>query len=103
MRILFVLFALAEGEKHGYAIMQDTVRLSGGSFRTGPATLYTTIQRLLEQGLIRETAGADGADSRRRYYGITPEGRSLVAMEVGRIESVVRRAAAMRLREAESE
>src|SRR5258706_9416405 len=53
--VFFILFALAEGEKHGYAIMQTVFRISGNQFRMGPGTLYTTIQRLLDLNLIEET------------------------------------------------
>ncbi len=53
--VFFILFALAEREKHGYAIMQQVGVLSDGKFRMGPGTLYTTIQRLLELSLIEET------------------------------------------------
>jgi DNA-binding PadR family transcriptional regulator len=100
--VFFVLFALADGEKHGYAIMQETRTLSDDSFRMGPATLYTTIQRLLDQGLIGETEGDSGADSRRRYYQLTGEGRTLLNLELTRMEAVVRRAKAMRLKPAVS-
>ena len=52
--VFFILFALAQGEKHGYAIMQQVSVLSDGKVRMGPGTLYTTIQRLLELALIEE-------------------------------------------------
>src|SRR5438094_2295528 len=53
--VFFILFALADGEKHGYAIMQTASRISDNHFRMGPGTLYTTIQRLLDLDLIEET------------------------------------------------
>jgi len=56
--VLFILLALSEGDKHGYAIMQDVHQLSDGQFRMGPGTLYTTIQRLLDLSLIEETEKA---------------------------------------------
>ncbi|MGD0868963.1 MAG: PadR family transcriptional regulator [Bryobacteraceae bacterium] len=96
--VFFTLFALASGEKHGYAIMQETRNLSDGSFRMGPATLYTTLQRLLESGLVDEVSGASGADSRRRNYRLARTGRALLESELARVESVVRKARAMRLR-----
>lgn len=95
--VFYILFALADGEKHGYAIMQGTRQLSDDSFRMGPATLYTTIQRLLDMGLIGETSGERGADTRRRYYKLTKEGRALLNLELARMESVVRKAKTMRL------
>lgn len=91
--VLFILLALSEGDKHGYAIMQNAHELSDGQFRMGPGTLYTTIQRLLELSLIEETApGRSGEDSRRRYYRLTRSGRQVLAVELGRMESVIRRA-----------
>jgi DNA-binding PadR family transcriptional regulator len=98
----FILFALSGGDKHGYAIMQETRELSEGKFAIGPATLYTTIQRLLESRWIREAPAPAGADSRRRYYRLTREGNSVLNEELGRMESMVRKSKAMRLRSAES-
>ena len=98
----FVLFALATGEKHGYAIMQETRRLSDQGFQMGPATLYTTIQRLLEAGWIEEVAGPQDADSRRRYYRLTRRGRSTLQNEMARMEALVRKSKALRPGLAES-
>ena len=92
--VFFTLFALAGGEKHGYAIMQETQKLSDGSFRMGPATLYTTLQRLLDLDLVAEAA-VDEADSRRRNYRLTKSGRALLDSELGRVEALLRRAKAM--------
>lgn len=92
--VFFTLFALAGGEKHGYAIMQETRTLSDGSFRMGPATLYTTVQRLLDLDLIEETVG-DDIDSRRRNYRLTASGRGLLDAELQRVEALVRKAKAM--------
>jgi DNA-binding PadR family transcriptional regulator len=91
--VFFILFSLADGEKHGYAIMQSVSRLSDHQFRMGPGTLYTTIQRLLDLGLIEETerTGArSDHESRRRYYKLTRTGRAVLASDVSRMESVVR-------------
>ena len=88
--VFYVLFALADGEKHGYAIMQETSALSDGKFRMGPATLYTTLQRLLDLGLIEEVGGRSAEDSRRRYYRLMGNGKSLLEAELGRMDSVVR-------------
>jgi DNA-binding PadR family transcriptional regulator len=92
--VFFTLFALAGGEKHGYAIMQETRDLSDGSFRMGPATLYTTLQRLLDLDLVAE-AGGDGSDSRRRNYRLTKSGRALLDAELERVEALVHKAKAM--------
>jgi DNA-binding PadR family transcriptional regulator len=89
--VFYVLFALSDGEKHGYAIMQETSALSDGKFRMGPATLYTTLQRLLDSGLIEEVVGSRSAeDSRRRYYRLKGNGKSLLEAELARMDSVVR-------------
>ncbi|MGD0212333.1 MAG: PadR family transcriptional regulator [Terriglobales bacterium] len=86
--VFFILFALAQGEKHGYAIMQQVSVLSDGKFRMGPGTLYTTIQRLLELSLIEEIDADSG--SRRRCYRLTRTGKMVFKAEVGRMDAVVR-------------
>jgi len=98
----FILFALAEGDKHGYAILQEARKLSDNAFQIGPATLYTTIQRLLESNRIKETPGPERGDSRRRYYRLTSVGRAALNSELVRMEAMVRKSKAMRLRFAES-
>ncbi len=97
-----ILFALADGDKHGYAIMQEARELSSGSFQMGPATLYTTIQRLLESGWIKEISGPKDADSRRRYYRLTGDGDKLLRAELARMEALVRKSKSLRLRESAS-
>src|SRR4026209_2692118 len=72
-----ILLALADGELHGYAIMQDVAQRSDGAVRLGPGTLYGALKRLLEARLVEEsgeraTPGRD--DERRRYYRLTPLG-----------------------------
>src|SRR5580704_10748369 len=94
--VFFILFALADGEKHGYAIMQEVSKLSAGKFRMGPGTLYTTIQRLLDLKLIAETKGSIEEEGRRRYYKLTRAGKSLFAEELSRMEAVLRLAHAMK-------
>jgi len=91
--VFFILFALADGEKHGYAIMQTVSQISENQFRMGPGTLYTTIQRLLDLGLIKETESAGGQsdhENRRRYYKLTRVGKSVLAADLSRMECVVR-------------
>jgi DNA-binding PadR family transcriptional regulator len=97
-----ILFALAGGDKHGYAIMQEARKLSEGGFQMGPATLYTTIQRLLECGWVKEVSGPRDADSRRRYYRLTGEGDTILREELARMESLVRKSRSLRLRESAS-
>ena len=95
-----ILFALGTGEKHGYALMREARELSDGEFQIGPATLYTTIQRLLESGWIKEVPGPKNSDSRRRHYGLTGEGSEALNMELKRMESMVRKSKTLRLRSA---
>jgi DNA-binding PadR family transcriptional regulator len=98
--VFFILFALAEGEKHGYAVMKSVTELSAGKFRMGPGTLYTTVQRLLEWELIEE-AQREGEpaehESRRRYYKLTRRGEMALRAEIDRMESVVRLARGKKL------
>jgi DNA-binding PadR family transcriptional regulator len=98
----FILFALAMGDKHGYAIMQEARELSDNAFQIGPATLYTTIQRLLESNWIKETSGPERGDNRRRYYRLTDAGKAALRCELARMETIVRKSKAMRLRLSES-
>jgi DNA-binding PadR family transcriptional regulator len=93
--VFFVMFALADGEKHGYAIMQEVLTLSENRVRMGAGTLYTTIQRLLNMTIIEETTGSGNVsdhEARRRYYRLAPNGKILLEAEISRMESVVRRA-----------
>src|SRR5215471_14545832 len=90
--VFYILFALAEGEKHGYAIMKEVVKVSGGQFTMGPGTLYTNIQRLLELGLIEETSTASDSERRRRCYRLSRRGRQIFEAELNRMESLVRSA-----------
>ena len=88
--VFFILFALSDGEKHGYAIMQDVDVLSDNKVRMGPGTLYTTIQRLLELRLIEQTSTKSPADSRRVYYRLTHLGKLLLGEEAARLNALVR-------------
>jgi DNA-binding PadR family transcriptional regulator len=86
--VFYVLLSLSAGARHGYAIMQETKALSTGNFRMGPATLYSTIQRLVTLDLVHEMESS-GEDSRRRYYELTDLGRRLLREEVAQLNSVV--------------
>jgi DNA-binding PadR family transcriptional regulator len=88
--VFFILFALADGEKHGYAIMQQVAVLSDHKVRMGPGTLYTTIQRLLELSLIEETTTGEGRGERRRYYRLTRAGKAILQAEIARMNAVLR-------------
>ena len=99
-----VLVALADGEKHGYAIGKEIVARTGGEVQLRTATLYTVIKRLLEYGFIDEhVARPDPAldDERRRYYRLTPRGRRAAQDEARRLEATAKQARAkLRLRKA---
>jgi DNA-binding PadR family transcriptional regulator len=90
---LHILIALGEGERHGYSIMQDVAERTGGKVRMSPGTLYGSIKRMLEEGLIDElTTGAAGADERRRFYRITRFGRRVAQAEADRLASLLSQA-----------
>jgi DNA-binding PadR family transcriptional regulator len=95
--VLHILVALADGERHGYAIMQDVAARTDGAVRLGPGTLYGSIKRMLHDGLIEELderPDPEEDDVRRRYYRITPRGRRVAREELGRLAALVRRARA---------
>jgi len=98
---LLILIALSSGDKHGYAIMREARELSDGGFQIGPATLYTTIQRLLESGWIEEAPSQKTSDSRRRYYALTRSGNSVLNAELDRMAALMRKSKAFRLRSKE--
>jgi DNA-binding PadR family transcriptional regulator len=94
---LHILMALAEEDRHGYAIIQDVAGRTRGEVKLGPGTLYRSIQRMLEQGLIEETLERPAPeldDERRRYYRITSLGRSAARAEARRLAGLVRLARA---------
>jgi len=96
--VFHVLLALAEGQRHGYAILKDVERQTDSAVRMGPGTLYGTLQRLMEQGLVEEAAGpARAVDERRRYYQLSKAGRAALKVEVERMETLVRTARARRV------
>src|SRR5213594_2952802 len=85
--VFHVLLALADGERHGYAIMQEVVEHSDGRIKMGPGTLYGTIKRLIEAQLIEESderPDAESDDERRRYYRLTGVGQRVVKAEAQR-------------------
>ena len=92
-QVFHILIALAGGEQHGYAIMQDVAARSGGKLRLSPGTLYGSIKRMLEQGIIselqdRERPKRSDDDERRRYYRLTSFGRKVVKAEAARSRRV---------------
>ena len=92
-----ILVALADEERHGYAVMQDVATRTNGALKLGAGTLYRSIQRMLEQGLILETStrpAPEMDDERRRYYRITPFGRAVAKAEARRLAQMLKLARA---------
>src|SRR5579883_2699167 len=97
-----ILLSLADGEQHGYGIMQEVFERSDGKIRLWPATLYGTVKRLIDAELIEESderPAPELDDARRRYYRLTRLGRKVIEMECLRLEELLR-AAKKRRREA---
>lgn len=87
--VFYVLLALADRERHGYAIMQEVERRTQDKIRLLPGSLYSTIKRMLKSGLIEECTGDEvdpqNEDERRRYYRITESGRAAARQEIDRM------------------
>jgi DNA-binding PadR family transcriptional regulator len=87
-----ILTALADSDRHGYAVLQDVAARTQGRIRLGAGTLYRSLQRMLEQGLIvetRERPAPKDDDERRRYYRITPLGRAVAKAESRRLAGLL--------------
>ncbi len=93
--VFAILLALAEGDKHGYAIMKEARTPHGGGIQMGPGTLYGTLDRLMRDGLVEESGVSD--DERRRYYRLTGLGRTSLAAELARLDAAVASARSMGL------
>ena len=92
---LQILIALADGEKHGYAIMREVTARTDGRVKLYPGTLYSNIKRLLADGLIDELDERPEADDeRRRYYRLSRAGRNAAKAEIDRLDAIVRTARA---------
>ena len=90
---LQILVAMADEPRHGYGIIREIERSSGGPLRSSTGTLYQAIQRLEQAGLIREERRAPkGTDARRRYYGMTALGRRVAVAEADRLLNLLRAA-----------
>src|SRR5438270_11875968 len=98
--VFHILLSLSDGEKHGYAIMQEVAERTGNALVMGPGTLYGTLKRMLDAGMVEESGERpDPAldDQRRRYYRLTRNGRAAAVKEAGRLETLVRAARAKSL------
>jgi len=88
----YILLALGGGEQHGYGIMQQVLERTDGKVRLWPATLYGSLKRLIDHGLIEESAerpAAEFDDARRKYYRLTHLGRNVLAAERARLQELV--------------
>ena len=87
-----IMLALADGERHGYSILQEVDTRSGGTVSLHAGTLYRALARLLESELIEELDSPDpkNDDERRRYYRLTPFGRRVLGAELERLRDLVR-------------
>ena len=100
---LHVLLALVGGEMHGYAIMLEVSRQSGGQYKIGPGTLYDNLKKLLKAGLVEEAEAPDKESGARRRYRLTELGGAVLAAEVDRLTEVLREARrSLRLHEGRS-
>ena len=94
-----ILMALADEDRHGYAIIQEVAARTNGEVRLGAGTLYRSIQRMVDQGYVvelgmRERPAKDADDARRRYYRLTPFGRAVAEAETRRLGELLRLARA---------
>ena len=98
--VFHIMLALADGERHGYAIMQEVERLSGGQTVLGPGTLYRSLQKMIRDEFISETQQRGDPtldDERRRYYQLTEFGRAIAGAEARRLDGLVNLAKSRRL------
>ncbi len=98
--VFHILLALVDGQKHGYAIMQEVEARTAGAMRLGPGTLYGSIQRMLKDGLIVEVearAQPIHGEERRRYYRLTGFGQRVLQAEARRLEQLVHLAQSKRV------
>ena len=94
-----ILLTLSDGDAHGYHVMQEVERRTGGAITLHPGTLYRALARLMDERLIDELDAkpASKDDERRRYYTLTKLGRAVLEAEAARLEQQVREARARRL------
>ena len=88
-----VLLALADEGRHGYGILKEVERLTGGAIELETGTLYAAIRRLRSEGMIEAAPGVEGEDARRKNYRLTDLGRGVLRAETERLSALVRAAA----------
>jgi len=95
--VFHILIALADRDRHGYSIMQDVAARTENKVQLSPGTLYSSVRRMLEQGLIEELSDSpdpSSTDERRRYYRLTRFGKRVAAAEVERLHALLQQARA---------
>src|SRR5712692_10288333 len=93
--VFHILIALADRDRHGYSMMQDVAARTRGKVQLSAGTLYSSIRRMLEQGLIdelTESPDPSSTDERRRYYRLTRFGKRVAAAEVERLNALLQQA-----------
>jgi DNA-binding PadR family transcriptional regulator len=97
--VVHVLLTLADGPVHAYGIMKEIARRTDNRLNPGPGSIHFTLTKLLEGGMITESASSDAleGDARRRYYALTKRGRALLADELGALEDILRVARSKKL------
>ena len=98
--VFHILLALADAERHGYAIIKEVEASTEGRVRLGPGTLYGSVKRMLGEGLIEESderPDPELDDERRRYYRLTDFGRRVAVGEAKRLEQMVSAARSKKL------
>ena len=98
--IFHILLSLSDSPRHGYAIMKEVDERTGGEVRLGPGTLYRSLQKMVDRGLVEEEGTpsvASGHDTRRRCYRLTPPGRRLARSEAERLRRLLGMAEAKQL------
>ena len=98
---MYILLAIGPEERHGYAIMSEIARMTDGTVQLGPGGIYTTIRRLLDDGLIEESDERPDPnldDARRRYYRLTAVGMAVASAEAKRLDALVKAVRAWAIR-----
>ena len=94
-QLFHILLSLVDEPKHGYGIIQEVERRTSGAVTLGASTLYSAIKRIRAWGWVEEVEAPEaGEDPRRRYYGLTRDGRQVVRSEAQRLDELVRHARA---------
>jgi DNA-binding PadR family transcriptional regulator len=88
--VTYILLALAERDLHGYGIMQETARISGGEYKMGPGTLYDNLKTLISGSLVTEVEVQESGQEPRRFYRLSKAGAGALSSELKRLDDVVK-------------